>query len=61
MTEMSYQGQICTTVLGETETIFILSCRTCSIANHKEYTYIADNYCLTFVGSYHIMPIATTI
>jgi len=43
MTEMHCQGQTCTTILGEGETLYIVSCSTSSITNNKKYTYIVDN------------------
>jgi hypothetical protein len=43
-TEMDYQVHTCTTVVGEEQTMCILSCPTSSIANCKTCTYSADNF-----------------
>ena len=49
MTEMDYQGHTCTTMVGEEQTVCVLSCPSSSIANCKTCTYIADNFWLTYV------------
>jgi hypothetical protein len=39
MREINYQGHTCTTMVGEEQTMCILSCPTGSIANCKTCTY----------------------
>jgi len=56
-TEMDYQGHTCTTMVGEEQTMCILSCPTSSIANCKTCTYIADNFWLTYVFCFIILPL----
>jgi hypothetical protein len=42
--EMDYQGHTCTTMVGDEQTMCILSCPTSSIAICKTCTYSVDNF-----------------
>jgi hypothetical protein len=52
MTKTDHQGHTCTTMVGEEQTMCILSWPTSSTANSKTSTNSADNFWLTYVINY---------